>query len=115
MYFITSISEKHGNRCVGYVSKLKDAINIVESNAYDLWEAGYYPYAVIENVKEGIYQYDQNPLWFTYNEEKDTYEKSKRPSFIPNNHVGFGIGQKGFIMNKKGSVFQGFVPKEAIK
>ena len=92
MYFITSISEKHGNRCVGYVSKLKDAINIVESNAYDLWEAGYYPYAVIENVKEGIYQYDQNPLWFTYNEEKDTYEKSKRPSFIPNNHVGFGIG-----------------------
>lgn len=92
MYFITSISEKHSNRCVGYVSKLEEAVDIVESNAYDLWEAGYYPYVVIENVEEGIYQYDQSPLWFKYNEEKDIYEKSERPNFIPNNHVGFGIG-----------------------
>ena len=52
MYFITSISEKHGNRCVGYVSELKDALDIVEDNMCDLWEAGYYPYVVIENVDE---------------------------------------------------------------
>lgn len=95
MYFITSVSEKHGYRCVGYVSKLEDAVEIVESNYADLNEAGYYPYVVIENVKEGIYQYDQNPIWFKFNEsiEKyEKYEKSERPDFIPNNHVGFGIG-----------------------
>ena len=92
MYFITSISEKHGYRCVGYVSKLEDAIDIVESNSGDLNEAGYYPHAVIENVEEGIYQYDQNPIWFKFNEDTELYEKSERPSFIPNNHVGFGIG-----------------------
>ena len=92
MYFITSISEKHGNRCVGYVSKLDEAIDIVENNYADLNEVGYYPYVVIENVEEGIYQYDQNPFWFKYNEELDKYEKSKRPSFIPKNQVGFGIG-----------------------
>ena len=92
MYFITSISEKHGYRCVGYVSKLEDAVDIVENNKYDLWEAGYYPYAVIENVEEGIYQYDLNPLWFKYNMEKEIYEKSERPSFIGKHFVGFGIG-----------------------
>ena len=92
MYFITSISEKHGNRCVGYVSQLSDALYILEHDIGDLWEAGYYPYAVIEDVQEGLYQYDQNPLWFKYNEELDKYEKSERPNFIPNNHVGFGIG-----------------------
>ena len=92
MYFITSVSEKHGFRCVGYVSKLEEAIDIVENNYADLDEAGYYPYIVIENVKEGIYQYDQNPIWFKFNEDTELYEKSERPSFIPNNHVGFGIG-----------------------
>lgn len=92
MYFITSISEKHGNRCVGYVSKLEEAVDIVENNVCDLWEAGYYPYAVIENIKEGIYQYDQSPLWFKYDEYEEGYIKSDRPSFIPKNQVGFGIG-----------------------
>lgn len=92
MYFITSVSEKHGFRCVAYVSKLEEAIDIIESNSGDLNEAGYYPYAVIENVEEGIYQYDYNPMWFKFNENTETYEKSERPSFIPNNHVGFGIG-----------------------
>ena len=27
-----------------------------------------------------------------YNQETDEYVKSDRPDFIPNNHVGFGIG-----------------------
>lgn len=92
MYFITSISEKHGNRCIGYVSKLEDAMKIVEENQCDLWEAGYYPYAVIENIEEGIYQYDQSPIWFTFNEETERYNKSDRPYFIPSNYVGFAIG-----------------------
>ena len=92
MYFITTISEKNGNRCVGYFSELDLAIDMVKNNAGDLNEAGYYPYAVIEYVEEGLYRYDQHPMWFKYDEITEGYEKSERPDFIPNNHVGFGIG-----------------------
>lgn len=91
MYFITTIS-KDDARCVGYVSSYEEAISIVEKNCCDLYEAGYYPYAVIENVEEGLYQYDFNPTWFTYNEELDEYEKSDRPDFIDPKGIGFGIG-----------------------
>lgn len=92
MYFITTVSEKHGNRCVGYYENEQDAIDAVIHNSDDLNEAGFYPYAVIENVAEGLYRYDQSPMWFEYDEEIDEYKKSNRPDFIPNNHVGFGIG-----------------------
>lgn len=92
MYFITTISEKHGERCVGYFSNLDDATDVVIHNACDLNEAGYYPYAVIENVGEGLYRYDQSPIWYKYNETTNEYEKADRPNFIPSNHVGFGIG-----------------------
>lgn len=92
MYFITTISKKHGDRCVGYYANEQDAIDAVIHNACDLNEAGYYPYAVIENVEEGLYQYDQSPIWYKYNETTDKYEKTDRPDFIPSNHVGFGIG-----------------------
>lgn len=92
MYFITTVSEKNGNRCVGYYANEQDAIDAVTYNACDLNEAGYYPYAIIENVEEGLYQYDQSPIWFKYNEDTEEYEKSDRPDFIPSNYVGFGIG-----------------------
>lgn len=92
MYFITTVSEKNGNRCVGYYANEQDAIDAVIHNSCDLNEAGYYPYAVIENVGEGLYRYDQSPIWFKYNREKDEYVKSDRPNFIPSNYVGFGIG-----------------------
>ena len=42
MYFITSIAS-NSTRCVGYVSTLEEAKDIVENNRYDLYEAGYYP------------------------------------------------------------------------
>ena len=93
MYFITTVSEQHGNRCVGYYTKWFKAIKAVENNNFDLNEAGYYPYAVIENVKEGIYQYDFKPLWFKFNDKTEKYEKiDKAPSFIDKHYIGFGIG-----------------------
>ena len=91
MYFITTMSPK-STRCVGYVSSAEEAVNIVKNNSCDLNEAGYYPYAVIENVAEGIYQYDSNPFWFKYNDETDEYEESTRPDFIEEWYVGFSIG-----------------------
>ena len=95
MYFITTIETKKGNvedtRCVGYFKTFEEAEQAVIKNACDIWETCY-DYAVIENIEEGIYQYDTTPTWFKYNQETDEYVKSDRPDFIPNNHVGFGIG-----------------------
>jgi len=93
MYFITSVS-KDDNRCVGYFSDKETAIEVVENNVGDLYEAGCYPYIVIENIPEGIYQYDQDPIWFTYVEKTEKYQISPPPLFIRKERhlVGFAIG-----------------------
>ena len=94
MYFITSVSKNADEyRCVGYFSDKETAIEVVENNVGDLYEAGLYPYAVIENIPEGIYQYDQDPTWFTYVEKTDKYQICSTPLEIRKQHlVGFGIG-----------------------
>lgn len=92
MYFITEVS-KDDTRCVGYYKKLKDAEQVVVSNTGDLWEAGCYPYVVIENIPEGIYQYDFCPQWYKYNEKLEIYEKiDNSPDFIEKPAIGFGLG-----------------------
>jgi hypothetical protein len=103
MYFITSVypeKEGYGTRCVGYLSNKEKAIDAVINNACDIYEAGAYPYVVIEHIEEGFYQYDFEPLWFKYNEDTEKYEQIKEePEFISDDlfgmkghTVGFAIG-----------------------
>lgn len=96
MYFITGVypnSNGYGTRCVGYLTDKEEAIDAVKSNACDLYEAGAYPYAIIEHIEKGLYQYDFEPMWFKYNEELDEYEQvEKEPDFINPKTVGFAIG-----------------------
>lgn len=93
MYFVTTVSKEHGNRCVGYFTEVEAAIEVIENNIGDIYEAGYYPYAVIEKIPEGLYQYDQNPMWFTYIEKTEKYQPTPPPLFIRKEHlVGFAIG-----------------------
>lgn len=102
MYFITSVYPKpndYGTRCVGYFSSKRKAIDVVTNNRGDLYEAGAYPYAVIEHIEQGLYQYDFEPMWFKYNRDTGEYEKlDKEPDFISNqtlnigSTVGFAIG-----------------------
>lgn len=64
MYFVATIQDLHSTpyplkettRVVGYFLDLEDAVECVEGNWGDLYEAGYYKYAVIEDVEPGIYQ-----------------------------------------------------------
>lgn len=94
MYFITTIQIKNNQiqstRCVGYVSDLDLAKEIIENNEYDLNET-IYNYALIENIPEGIYQYDMSPLWFKFNELDEKYKPCEIPECCKNN-VGFGMG-----------------------
>jgi len=79
-------------RCVGFYYNLVNAITAVEENHGDIYEEGYYPYCVIEAVKEGIYCIDRKEFWFKWNKKENGYKPI--PS-KPENYrtvVCFGIG-----------------------
>lgn len=93
MYFITTITNlsNYGNsRCIGYFSDQDIAIKTIESNWGDFWET-IYNYAVIENIPEGIYQIDPNPLWFQYDRDTEKYKSIERPKETLH-QCGFAIG-----------------------
>lgn len=68
------------SRTVGYMYDKQEAIRLVESNACDLNEAGYYPYALVEEVPEGLYAmsrdlpFKDRVTWFKWNEKTESYE-----------------------------------------
>ena len=121
MYFITTIETKKGDvkdtRCVGYFKTFEEAEQAVIKNACDIWETCY-DYAVIENIKEGLYQYDFHPTWYKYHKLTSGYVKCEQPDFVNLKGgvgmIGYAIGQEE-NMNRNGCVFQGLVPKEAIE
>jgi hypothetical protein len=90
MTTITNLSNNSNSRCIGYFSKQEDAIETIESNWGDFWET-IYNYAVIENVPEGVYQLDFNPLWFQYDRDTEKYKQIDRPKETLH-QCGFGIG-----------------------
>ena len=96
MYFVTTIDSKDKDiRCVGYFSKFNDAEQAVLENACDIWETCY-DYAVIENIQEGLYQYDFHPTWYKFHKLLGGYVKCEQPSFVNKNGgmgtIGFAIG-----------------------
>ena len=92
MYFITTIdSEKDDTRCVGYYTEFKKAEDAILDNIFDIYETCY-DYAVIENIPEGLYKYDDFPVWYKWN---DTDGKYERVTEIPKQYkrmAGFAIG-----------------------
>ena len=81
IYTITTIRSflAGGCRGVGYAHTMEDANNWVVQNAFDINECGYYPYAVIEEVEEGIYSFPRIEHWYEYNKESDTYMPCEKP------------------------------------
>jgi len=98
MYFITTIEVKGKDikdvRCVGYFDTFEKAEKRVMTNACDIWETCY-NYAVIENIPEGLYQYDFHPTWYKYHKLTDSYNKCEQPAFV--NPKG-GIGTVGYAI-----------------
>ena len=82
MWFVTTlgpIDDKWGferTRCVGYFETFEDAETRVINNVFDLYEEGYYPYAVIEDIKPGLYMsMDSTPIYYKFSRELGKYEK----------------------------------------
>ena len=80
------------NRCVGFYFDLIKAITAVQENHGDIYEEGYYPYCVIETVKEGIYDIDRTELWFKWDKELQGYKGLPEKPAEYKNIVCFGIG-----------------------
>ena len=51
---------------VGFFTELETAKKVVEENWGDLCECGYYHYAIIEEIHEGLYAFFENPLIYKW-------------------------------------------------
>ena len=94
MYFITTVQIKDEQlgytRCIGYFKTFEKAEYIVLNNVGDIEET-IYNYCVIENIPDGIYQYDQNAKWYKFNDLDEVYKPCEKPKEL-NHLIGFGIG-----------------------
>ena len=93
---IQDIKEKgiFGKRVLGYFEDLEVAKKCVEENWYDIYEHGYYKYAVIEDIEPGIYMSDTaTPIFYKWVGDIKTgcYKKIKKPAELKGT-FGFTIG-----------------------
>ncbi len=70
MYFITTVRVIDGKiddqRPVGYFKDYHEAEIRVEGNSFDIFESGYYKYAAIIKLGEGLYPDPEEIHWFEY-------------------------------------------------
>ena len=80
------------HRVVGFYTDLETAKQAVEKNCCDLYENGYYKYAIIEEREDGLYSYCENPLFYKWEGTiKDGgYKPIDRPE-ATNGFCGFTI------------------------
>lgn len=80
------------DRIVGWFPTLEEAIDEVENNSGDINEAGYYPWALIEETEPYLYPHIRSEHWYKWKGRlKGKYEPRKKPAAF-NKTVNFGIG-----------------------
>ena len=95
VYFVATIRNIDiegpiGTRVVGYFNTYLDATKCIEENWGDLYEDGYYKYAVIEGVEPGLYKsVESEPVFYKW--INDRYTKIEKPVELKS-FVGFTIG-----------------------
>jgi hypothetical protein len=80
-------------RCVAWFEKRADALDVVEKNRGDIYEEGYYPYAIIEELQEGLYAIDPDDYrqWFQWDYSSKKYVPCDTPEWAERT-IGWGIG-----------------------
>jgi hypothetical protein len=95
VYFVATIRNIYteSTRVVGYFKTLEEAKTCVETNSGDIYENGYYKYAVIEDLKPGLYPQCQNPIFYEWFGDNDTgsYKEVSKPKDFES-FIGFTIG-----------------------
>jgi len=84
MYFITTIKLNcegiDNQRPIGYFKDYHEAKIRVEGNSCDMFEAGYYKYAAIIKIDEGLYPDMEDIHWFEYCKITDNVIEVKDPA-----------------------------------
>jgi hypothetical protein len=79
MYFITMVcKDLKTMKCVGYYKDFDYAIETLVENRLDLNET-IYDYAMIEEIRNGLYADDVCRWWFKFDYNRGTYEGWKTP------------------------------------
>jgi len=67
IYFVTTIRLNGDKRTVGYYFNFHDAQATIEGNHGDIYEEGYYQYALIEHMGSGLYPAPaQSETWYKW-------------------------------------------------
>lgn len=95
-YTITTLSAHEvygGDRTVGIFRRWSEAVEIVLTNAMDIWETTYHLVVVEEVYLDEIYggMARRRGWWFKWNREEKKYEEAECPPSYKN-VSGFGIG-----------------------
>ena len=87
MYFITCLENLEKDalgwlgdaRCFGYFLSFERAKEALETNECDMWEAGFYNFAVIEKIESGIHPHAEEMAWFKFDTEKCGFCEIPKP------------------------------------
>lgn len=93
IYTITTLNiDVLRTRCIGFYFDASTAIEEVLNNSCDMYECGYYPYCVIEEIKPGLYFYPRIEIWFKWDKEKEKYLKIDDKPEEYKDVAGFAFG-----------------------
>lgn len=92
MYFVTTLRVLDKDvvddcRTVGYFTSYGEAYDCCKFNRCDIFEDGFYNYAVITTIEEGLYSTQTEQQWFKRNHSGTIdaiLEYHKRPDMIKN-------------------------------
>lgn len=82
IYTVTMVGTKSDpldTRCWGWFPKLENAVRTVRWNQTDIFEIGYYKYAVIEESLPGVYGSCTQHSWWTMDPKADLATKLDNP------------------------------------
>ena len=71
-------------RTVGYYNEHSIAEDIIKKNTCDIFEDGYYNYACITEIKQGLYKMQNDIQWFEYNADNQSITTISKPELLDN-------------------------------
>lgn len=77
----TKFPDFGSERIMGWYEDKDTAFERVRENACDINETCY-NYAIVEEVKQGLYPCSMNRWFFEYKKDKDEYVQIEQPSFL---------------------------------
>lgn len=95
IFVVTTINNSPRRlRSIAWFSCQDKAMQAVEENWGDMCELGYYKYAVIEELREGLYPMPVSRWLYIWNDTDKNYLRvspSKHPKWV-NDIISFGVG-----------------------